>query len=135
MISLDKLLVPPKTIVIIGLSDNPNRPSYEVAKYLQDQGFDIIPVNPNITTVLGQSSYKTFADIPQNIHIDIVDIFRQSDVVFSVVEEIISSNRHPVIWFQEGINAPEAEKLATDKGFQVISGLCLMKTHARKVAK
>ncbi|MDD4785312.1 MAG: CoA-binding protein [Candidatus Shapirobacteria bacterium] len=131
MISVENILKKSKNIAIIGLSDKPNRPSYQVAEYLISQGFNIIPVNPTINFVFGLKSYPSFSDIPKDIKIDIVDIFRKSDQVLLIVEEIIKSKQKPIIWFQEGILNLEAEKLAKKNGFEVINGLCLMKTHQK----
>ena len=131
MISVENILKNSKTIAIIGLSDKPDRPSYQVAKYLISQGFTIIPVNPTIDSVFGLKSYPSFTDIPSNIKIDIVDVFRKSDQVLPIVEEIIKSDQKPVIWFQEGILNLEAEKLAKQNGLETISGICLMKAHQK----
>ncbi len=132
MISLEKILKKSKTIAIIGLSDKPDRPSFQVAKYLISQGFTVIPVNPTIDSVFGLNSYQNFSDIPSNIKIDIVDIFRKSDQVLPIVEEIVKSNQNPVIWFQDGTQNLKAEKLAQESGLQIISGVCLMKAHQKK---
>lgn len=131
MISLENILRISKTIAIIGLSNKPDRPSFQVSKYLISQGFTIIPVNPTIDSVFGLKSYSSFSDIPSNIKIDIVDIFRKSDQVLPIIEEIIKSNQKPIIWFQEGSLNLEAEKLAKDNGLEVISGICLMKAHQK----
>ena len=131
MISLENILKKSKTIAIIGLSDKPDRPSYQVAKYLISQGFIIIPVNPTINSVFGFKSYPSFSDIPPNIKIDIIDIFRKSDQVLPIIEEIVKSDQKPVIWFQEGSLNLEAENLAKENGFEVISGICLMKAHQK----
>lgn len=130
-ILIEDILQKSKTIAIIGLSDKPDRPSYQVAKYLISQGFTIIPVNPTIESVFGFKSYQSFSDIPKDIRIDIVDIFRKSDQVLPIVEEIIKSDKKPVIWFQEGSLNLEAEKLAKDSGLEIISGICLMKAHQK----
>jgi hypothetical protein len=131
MISLENILEKSKTIAIIGLSDKPDRPSYQVAEYLISQGFTIIPVNPMIDSVFGLKSYPNFCDIPSNIKIDIVDIFRKSDQVLPIIEEIIKSDQKPVIWFQDDVQNLTAEKLAQENGFQAISGVCLMKAHQK----
>ncbi|MFA5532323.1 MAG: CoA-binding protein [Candidatus Shapirobacteria bacterium] len=131
MISIEDVLQKSKTIAIIGLSDNPNRPSYQVAKYLISQSFTVIPVNPTINSVFDLKSYPSFTDIPSDIKIDIVDIFRQSDQVLPIVEEIIKSDQKPIIWFQEGSLNPKAENLAKENGLEVISGICLMKAHQK----
>ncbi len=118
-----------KTIAIIGLSDRPDRPSYQVAQYLINQGYKIIPINPNITQVFGQKAYPNIDSIPSKIKINIFDVFRKSEDVESVVKEIIDSKRTGVIWLQEGIDNQSAVNLATSHGYQVTSGLCLMKYH------
>lgn len=118
-----------KTIAIIGLSDKPDRPSFQVAQYLINQGYKIIPVNPNISEVFGQKSYPNLASIPPEINIDIIDIFRKSEDVPPIVQEVIDSSRRSIIWLQEGINNPDAVNLAKSHGFEVSSGICLMKYH------
>jgi predicted CoA-binding protein len=133
MVSIENVLENSKTIVIIGLSNKPDRPSYQVAEYLISQGFKIIPVNPMINSVLGLKSYKSIKEIPKEINIDIVDIFRKSEEVLLIVEEIISSNRKPIIWFQEGIINLDAENLAKENGLEVINGICLMKAYQNKL--
>ncbi|MPM63358.1 putative protein YccU [bioreactor metagenome] len=118
-----------KTIAIIGLSDNPDRPSYQVAQYLINQGYKIIPVNPNIQEALGQKSYPNLNSIPENINIDIIDVFRKSEEIVSVVQEIIDSGRKSIIWLQEGIENKEAVNLAKSHGLEISLGICLMKFH------
>lgn len=124
---MHEILTPPKTIAVIGLSDKPERSSYEVATYLHDEGFVIIPVNPNVQRVLGVKSYARFSDIPAETPIDIVDIFRRSEEVMSIVEEVIASGRKPVIWMQEGVISEEAKALAESHGMTVIMNACMMK--------
>ncbi len=118
-----------KTIAIIGLSDKPDRPSYQVAQYLINQGYKIIPVNPNIQQVFEQKSYPDISSIPKDIIIDIIDVFRKSEDVISVIQEIIDSGRKSTIWLQEGIDNPDAVNLAQSHGFEITSGICLMKYH------
>ena len=86
-----------KTIAIIGLSDKPTRPGYQVAQYLINQGYNIIPINPNITRVFGQKSYPNISSVPSDISINIIDIFRKSKGVIPVIQEIIKSHRHTLI--------------------------------------
>jgi len=123
-----------KTIAIIGLSNNPDRPSFQVAQYLINQGYKIIPINPNITEVFGQKSYQNLASIPSEINIDIIDVFRKSEEVESIVQEIINSGRQAIIWLQEGIDNQSSVSLATSHGYQITSGLCLMKYHQNQKA-
>lgn len=131
MISLENILKKSKTIAIIGLSNKSDRPSYQVAEYLISQGFTIIPVNPTIDFVFGLKSYPSFRDIPSGVKIDIVDIFRKSDQVLPIVKEIVKSGQKSIIWFQKGSENLEAEKLAKENSFEVISGVCLMKAHQK----
>jgi len=118
-----------KTIAIVGLSDKPERPSFDVASYLQSQGFRIIPVNPNITEVLGEKAYPDILSIPDDIRVDIVDIFRRSEEVMPHVEEAIKRGGVKTIWMQEGVINHTAKQLAETNGINVIMNFCLMKTH------
>jgi uncharacterized protein len=127
--NIKEMLTPPKTIAIVGLSDKPKRPSYQVAEYLQEQGFKIIPVNPTINKVLGEKVYPSLSDIPKEIHIDTVDIFRKSETVLPIVEEIIKLDIKPMIWMQEGVISPEGQKLAQENGMSVIMNFCIKKEH------
>lgn len=132
MNSIDEILKTAKNIVVVGLSDKADRPSYQVAKYLISEGFNIIPVNPTIESVFGIKSYPSYSDIPTEIKIDIVDIFRKSDQVLEIVKEVIKSGQKPTIWFQEGILNLEAENLAKENGMEVINGICLMKAYQKR---
>jgi hypothetical protein len=120
-----------KIIAIIGLSDKPDRPSYEVASYLQKQGFRIIPINPNIQEIFGEKSYPDLLSVPKEIRIDIVDIFRKSDLVLPHVKEAIERGDIKTIWMQEGIINDEAASLARKNGLEVVMNFCLMKTHKK----
>ncbi len=123
--SLD--LFPPQTIAVVGLSDNPDKPSYQVAKLLLENNYKIVPVNPTISKVLEQKTYPSIESIPRDIKIDIVDIFRKPIDVPSVVNDVIRSGRKPLIWMQEGIISHEAKTLAESHGLVVVMNLCLMK--------
>lgn len=118
-----------KTIAVVGLSDDTRRPSYEVASYLKEKGFTIIPVNPNINTVLGTKAYPDLLSIPEDIKIDVVDIFRKSELVLPHVKEALKRGDAKTIWLQEGIENKEAEDLARSNGLNVVSNFCIMKTH------
>lgn len=122
-----------KTIAIVGLSNNPDRPSYQVAQYLINQGYKIIPINPNISEVFSQKSYPSLDSIPENINIDIIDVFRKSEEVVSVIQEIIDSGRKSIVWLQEGIDNEKAVNLAKNHGLEVSSGICLMKFHQQLI--
>lgn len=118
-----------KTVAIVGLSDKPDRPSYEVGLYLKEKGYNIIPVNPTIDKVFGLKSFNTILDIPDSINIDIVDIFRKPEQVIPIIEEIIKSGRKPIIWMQEGVGSIEAKELAERNGLEVVMDMCMMKVH------
>lgn len=119
------------TIAIVGLSNKPDRPSFEVASYLKNQGFRIIPVNPHISEVLGEKAYLDLLSIPKEIKIDVVDIFRRSEEVFPHVKEAIERGDVKTIWMQEGIVNKAAEEYARQHGLEVVSNFCLMNAHRK----
>jgi predicted CoA-binding protein len=106
-----------KTIAVVGLSDNPQRDSHRVAKYLQSQGYRIIPVNPMIEEALGERSYPDLKSVPE--HIDMVDIFRRSELVPPVVAEAIEVGVR-YIWMQDGVINQEAAARAEAAGIPVV---------------
>jgi uncharacterized protein len=115
-----------KTIAIVGLSPSPFRPSYGVAAYLQTHGYRIIPVNPQVTEVLGEKSYRSLRDIPEKV--DIVNIFRRPENVPQVVEDAIAT-KAPVVWMQEGVIHEKAAEKARRAGLFVVMDLCILKEH------
>lgn len=121
-----------KNIAVVGMSKNEEKAGHFVPKYLIEQGYNVIPVNPTITTqVLGRKSYRSIADIPEDI--DIVDIFRKSEDVPAVIDDVIKrkNNDIKVIWMQEGIYNEEAEKRAKASGKDVVFNRCMMAEHRR----
>ena len=118
-----------KTIAMVGLSDNKERYSYKVASYLMTHNFKIIPVNPNITSVFGVKSYRSLLDIKEPV--DIVDIFRRSEFVASIVDEAIKI-KAKTIWMQEGVEDAIAATKARAAGLTVVMNMCIMKTHLLK---
>lgn len=123
------ILTPPKKIAVIGLSDNPIRPSYQVAKYLMENGFEIIPVNPMVKEVFSLPAFSNLSQIPNLQEIDIVDVFRQPEAVMAIVDEVLALKIKPVIWLQEGVVAPEAKTKAEQAGLTVIMDECMKKEH------
>jgi predicted CoA-binding protein len=119
-------------IAVVGLSDNPDRPSYQVAKYMQECGFKIIPVNPAVGEVLGERSYPEIKDIPLSIKLDVVDIFRKSEAVLPIVEQALTRSDVRLIWMQEGVVNEEAAALARAAGVEVVMDLCIKKEYARR---
>jgi predicted CoA-binding protein len=127
-----EILTKYKTIAVVGLSSNPARPSYGVTEYMQSSGYQIIPVNPNETDVLGEPSYASLDEIPQKI--EIVDVFRRPDDVPPVVDAAIKIGAK-VIWMQQGItNEPAAEK-ARAAGITVVMDACILVEHKRRRQK
>lgn len=118
-----------KTIAVVGLSSNPMRPSFGVSRFLQRQGYRVIPVNPNETEVLGEKSYPTVKDIPDAI--DIVNIFRRPARVPEVIEAALQKGGVRCIWMQEGVVNHEAAKQAESAGLPVVMDRCILKELAR----
>lgn len=114
---VDEQLRNSKTIAVVGLSDNPERDSYRVSRYMQSQGYRIIPVNPMIAAALGEPSYPDLQSVPEPI--DMVDIFRRSELVPPVVDEAIAVGVK-YIWMQDGVIHPEAAAKAEAAGIPVI---------------
>jgi predicted CoA-binding protein len=125
---MTRLFKESKNIAVVGMSDNPARASYGVARFLQAQGYRIFPVNPALTEVLGEKAYARVQDIPDPI--DIVDIFRKSEFVAEVVEDGLK--KHPrCIWMQEGVIHHDAAKTAQAAGVPVVMDRCILKELAR----
>jgi len=120
------LLEKSKTIAVVGLSDNPLRPSHGVSAYMQTHGYRIIPVNPKISEVLGERSYVSLLKVPEKI--DIVNIFRRPEFVEEIVDQAIQLNV-PAIWMQERIVHEKAAEKARKAGIFVVMDLCILKEH------
>jgi predicted CoA-binding protein len=119
-----------RTIAVVGLSDKPERDSNEVARYLQANGYRIIPVNPTIPEVLGERSYPSVSAIPADIRLDVVDVFRRSDQVPPTVMEAIERGV-PTVWMQLGVEHAGAAATARASGLTVVENLCIMQEHRR----
>lgn len=127
---LREVLASARTIAVVGLSDKPERDSNEVARYLQTQGYRIVPVNPMLTEVLGERAYPSLSAIPPEVAVDIVDVFRRSDQVAPVVDEAIAKGIK-VVWMQLGVQNAEATAKARGVGMTVFEDLCIMVQHRR----
>jgi predicted CoA-binding protein len=115
-----------KTVAVVGLSADENRPSYRIARYLQGCGFRVIPVNPNIQEVLGEKAYPSLRDIPEKV--DVVDVFRRSEDVPPIADDAIAIGAK-CLWMQEGIVNRQAAKKAEQAGLQVVMDRCIMMEH------
>lgn len=125
-----ELLDAAKTIAVVGLSNSPLRPSYGVAAYLQTQGYDIVPVNPTINGALGKKSCPSLAEVTAKV--DIVDIFRRSEFVESIVDEAIARGDVKCIWMQEDVVNERAAEKARKAGIFVVMDRCILKEHRRR---
>lgn len=122
------LLAEAKTIAVVGLSSKPHRSSHEVAHYMQRKGYRIVPVNPRESEVLGEKAYRSLAEVP--VPIDIVNVFRNSDDVPALTDEVLALDARPrAYWLQVGVHHPESEARATAAGIPTISNACLMVLH------
>ena len=117
-----------KNVAVIGMSRHPEKAAHFVPKYLSEQGFNILPVNPMSSEILNKKCYSSVTEI--NEPIDIVDVFRPSDQVLPVVKEAIEM-KPKVIWLQEGIHNQEAEELARKEGIKVVFNRCMLAEHQR----
>ena len=117
-----------KTIAVVGLSPKPHRDSFRVAKYLQDKGFRIVPINPNTPEVLDERSYATLTEAAQHERIDMVNCFRNSEDIPPIAAEAIAIGAKS-LWLQIGVVNDAAAQQATDAGLVVVQNLCLMVEH------
>jgi predicted CoA-binding protein len=118
------------TIAVVGLSSRPGRPSFEVATYLADHGYRIVPVNPNETEVLGEPAYGSLLEIPRDLVIDVVDVFRRASETPEVARQAVAIGAK-VLWLQEGIVSEEAAAIASAGGIEVIMGVCIKHVRER----
>jgi uncharacterized protein len=128
--AIGEILKSYKTIAVVGLSANPERPSYGVTEYMQRAGYRIIPVNPNEREVLGEKSYARLEDVPDKI--EIVDVFRRAEDVPPVVESAIRVGAK-VIWMQLGIENAEAAEKARAAGLTVVEDACMFVEHRKRL--
>ena len=126
--ALRALLTSVKTIAVVGLSPQPERPSYRVAQAMQGYGYRIVPVRPKIGEVLGEKAYPSLADIP--FKVDLVDVFRAAEHVPAIVEQALALHL-PAIWIQEGIVHNAAAQRAQAGGMTVVMDRCLLKETIR----
>jgi len=117
-----------KNVAVVGMSKHEEKAAHFVPKYLFDNGFDITPVNPNASEILGKKCYSNIENVEKEI--DIVDVFRPSDQVLPVVKDAIKI-KPKVIWLQEGIHNAQAEELAKNEGIKVVFNRCMLAEHQR----
>jgi predicted CoA-binding protein len=128
----EEILNTSRIVAMVGLSPDPERPSYIVASYLKEQGYRIIPVNPQVKEILGEPSYPDLVSIPGPV--DVVDIFRRSEDVPAIVEEAIKIGAK-VVWMQEGVINEAAAARAAEAGLSVVMDKCMRKQHMEMQSK
>jgi uncharacterized protein len=125
---LRRILRRAKTIAVVGLSAQWHRPSYFAAKYMQEHGFRVIPVNPGYPEILGEKCYKSLRDIPEKV--DIVDCFRRSVEIPAIADDAIAIGAK-VLWMQLGVENGDARRKAEAAGLEVVENRCVKIEHGR----
>src|SRR5687768_8304657 len=115
-------MVDAKRIAVVGLSDDPSRPSYDVARYLRSVGKEILPVNPNHKTVMGLPCYPSLAAVP--VPIDLVDVFRRPEFCADVARDAVEAGAKG-LWLQSGVRSDEAREIARKAGLDFVQDRCL----------
>lgn len=119
------------TVAVVGCSSTPGKDAHQIPKYLQDQGYEVIPVNPNADEVLGRPAYDSLSEVEEKI--DIVDVFRPSPEVSGIVDEVLTRDDVDVIWLQLGIHDDHAVSRAEDAGLRVVQDRCMKPDHQRLI--
>ncbi|GAA0201820.1 CoA-binding protein [Haladaptatus pallidirubidus] len=117
------------TVAVVGCSSTPGKDAHEIPKYLRENGYDVIPVNPFADEIFGRTAYDTLTDVDEKI--DIVDVFRPSEEVSDIVDNAIERDDAGVVWTQLGIRDDEAAKRAEDAGKRVVQDHCMKVEHQR----
>ncbi len=115
-----------ETITVVGMSPKPERPSHYVAMYLEEHGYNIIPVNPGHNEIAGMKSYPSLLDIPQTI--DVVDVFRRSEYVLPIAESAVTVGAK-ALWLQDGVINEDGAALAEKAGLLVVMNDCMLRRH------
>ncbi len=121
---IDRILAESRTIAVVGVSDKPDRPSHVVARYLKERGYRIVPVNPALKEVLGETAYPSLSQVP--VPVDLVDVFRKPADVPPVADEAIRAGAR-FFWMQEGIENEEARARLERAGIPVVADRCVKK--------
>ena len=116
-----------KTVAVVGASNDPEKYSNEVATYLKEQGYHVIPVNPTEEEVLGERAYDTVDEVPEKV--DVVDVFLPPEKTPEIAEDAVRAGAK-VLWLQEGIKNSEARRIAEEGGLTYVEDRCMLKTHA-----
>ncbi|MFC6976058.1 CoA-binding protein [Halomicroarcula sp. GCM10025709] len=114
-------------VAVVGCSTTPGKDAHEIPKYLIEQGYDVVPINPFADEIFGREAYDSLADVPGDI--DIVDVFRPSEEVSGIVDEVLERDDVQVVWLQLGIHDDEAVERAEATGLRVVQDRCMKPTH------
>lgn len=135
MPDLTATLADARTIAVVGCSDRPSRTSYIIARYLKAVGYRIIPVNPHITACDGEKAYATLQSLPDDVQVDIVNIFRNPAYTAEMVQMTVAyaeaTGATPTVWTQLGVSTREAQRLAEEAGLPFVKNRCIMVEHRR----
>lgn len=126
---IEAILSVARTVAVVGISDKPDRPSHLVAKYMQERGYRVIPVNPLVTEVLGEKAYKSLTEIPGRV--DLVDVFRKSEDVPPIAEEAVRIGAR-FFWMQEGVVSDRAREIVEAAGIPCVMDRCVKKELAKR---
>ena len=129
-LELRSILGEAESIAVVGLSAKPHRHSHEVAAYLQARGYRVVPVNPHETEILGERAYPSLLEVPEDVRIDVVDVFRRAEHAPAIARQAVERGAK-VLWLQQGIVNDEARRIAEDGGLVVIMGTCIKRTRRR----
>jgi hypothetical protein len=127
---LRSILGDARTIAVVGLSGRPDRDSHSVAAFLQARGYRIVPVNPNETEVLGERAYPSLLDIPDDVEVDVVDVFRRAEQTPEVARQAVERGAK-VLWLQDQIVNDDARRIGEEGGMTVIMGVCIRRETRR----
>jgi predicted CoA-binding protein len=126
-----KALESAKTIAVVGCSPNPDRPSNTIARYLMEHGYQVIPVNPGHSRILGETCYRSLAEVPTDVPLDIVDVFRRSDQVAPIARQALA-RRVGFFFMQQGVVDPSSARLLEEAGIPVAMDRCILVEHASR---
>jgi uncharacterized protein len=118
-----------KNIAVVGMSKNEEKPSHFVPKYLVQNGYNVIPVNPTTEEILERKTYNLVSEIKEDV--DIVDVFRKSDDIIPIVDDLLKKKGIKLIWLQKGIFNQRAEELAKKNGIDFVYNRCMLEEHQR----
>lgn len=119
-----------ETVAVVGCSPDPSRASHAISRFLMEQGYRVVPVNPHHSRILGENSYPSLTDVPADVRLDIVDVFRRSDAVAPVADEAIA-RRVPFFFMQKGVLDAAAAARLESAGIGVAMDRCILVEHER----